>query len=287
MTVADCVRQACLWEATARKLGNVHPGAAFVGLTYADFVTSANVASESFRKTGLSVGEVIMASAVATRAAVGTNTNLGILLLLAPLGLAEANPSLRNGIRRLLEATTVADAANVFAAIRVAQPGGLGDVADQDVKADPSVTLLEAMCLAADRDLIAGQYANGFSDVFDFGVPEFLAGVEKFGRLEPAIIECHLKWMAEFPDSLIARKNGPAVAEDVQRRAKHVLSLGGLETAEGRSEGVALDLHLRCDGNRLNPGTSADLVAASLFVALRQGRISSKAPFQWDVEDWL
>src|SRR5205823_5657393 len=83
--------------------------------------------------------------------------------------------------------------------------------------------------------------------------------------VEPAVIECHFTWLAEFPDSLIARKNGPAVAEDARQRVRHVLSLGGLDTAEGRAAGVELDRYLRSDGNKLNPGTSADLVAACLF----------------------
>jgi triphosphoribosyl-dephospho-CoA synthase len=143
------------------------------------------------------------------------------------------------------------------------------------------------MKLAADRDLIARQYANNYSDVIDFGVPAFLAAYAKFGRVEPAVVECHLRWMAEFPDSLIARKNGLDAAVEVQRRVKHVFSRGGLDTPEGRAAGVELDAYLRSDGNKLNPGTSADLVAACLFVALREGKIHPSAPFPWDTEDWL
>src|SRR5438874_795656 len=162
------------------------------------------------------------------------------------------------------------DAEMVYRAIRLANPAGLGHAPGQDDRSDPTVTLLEAMTLAADRDLIARQYATGFADVFDVGVPAFLDAFAKFGRVEPAVIECHFTWLAEFPDSLIARKNGPAVAEDVRQRVRHVLSLGGLDTAEGRAAGVELDRYLRSDGNKLNPGTSADLVAACLFVALRE-----------------
>ncbi len=93
--------------------------------------------------------------------------------------------------------------------------------------------------------------------------------------------------MAEFPDSLIARKNGLAVAEDVRQRVKRVFELDGLDTSVGRAAGVELDKYLRSDGNKLNPGTSADLVAACLFVALREGKITPNAPFKWEVEDWL
>jgi triphosphoribosyl-dephospho-CoA synthase len=93
--------------------------------------------------------------------------------------------------------------------------------------------------------------------------------------------------MAAFPDSLIARKLGLPVAEDVQNRVKHVLSLGGLDTTDGRRAGVELDAHLRSNGNKLNPGTTADLVAACLFVALRENKVKPSAPFRWNVPDWL
>jgi triphosphoribosyl-dephospho-CoA synthase len=141
--------------------------------------------------------------------------------------------------------------------------------------------------MAADRDQIARQYANGYADVFDLGVPMFLAAFEKFGRVEPAVIECQLKWLAEYPDSLIARKNGPDVAEDIRRRVRDVLARGGLDTPEGRRAGVELDRHLRSDGNKLNPGTTADLVTACLFVALRENKVKPSDPFRWDVLDWL
>jgi triphosphoribosyl-dephospho-CoA synthase len=237
----------------------------------------------------------IKSAIAATYHTINTNANLGIVLALAPLAAiffdcAQINPDAprpREDIRTVLAGLTVRDAEYVYEAIRLANPGGLGEAPEQDVRNEPTVTLLEAMKLAADRDLIARQYANNYSDVFDFGVPAFLHAFEKFGRVEPAIIECHLKWLAEFPDSLIARKNGLPVAEDVQRRVKHVLSLGGLDTKGGRAAGVELDRYLRSDGNKLNPGTTADLVAACLFVALRENKITPSAPFRWDVEDWL
>jgi triphosphoribosyl-dephospho-CoA synthase len=300
-TSPTAVHVACVWEVTARKVGNVHPRADIPGLSYVQLVLSAGAIWDQIGSTFLTRMKVrrsrdpvfglrVLNAVRMTRAIAGTNSNLGIALILAPLAAiffdsSEGDP--RVDLENVLGGLTVRDAEYVFEAIRLAEPGGLGDVPEQDVKDEPTVTLLEAMKLAADRDLIARQYANGYADVFDFGVPAFLGAYAKFGRVEPAIIECHLKWMAEFPDSLIARKNGRTVAEDVQRRVKHVFSLGGLDTAAGRAAGVELDAHLRSDGNKLNPGTSADLVAACLFVALREGKITPKAPFRWDVEDWL
>jgi triphosphoribosyl-dephospho-CoA synthase len=291
---------ACIWEVTARKLGNVHRYADFPGLTYLDFVVAAGelrVALDWAHRCWLgsrdiSLGNSIAAAIQANQRTVGTNTHLGIILLLMPLAavFVEPHPVLgppRNCIDHVLALLTVADARKVYEAIRLLQPGGVGKVEQQDLSSEPTVTLLEAMKLAADRDMVARQYANGFADVFDFGVPAFLAGFERFGCVEAAIIDSQLRWLAEYPDSLIARKNGPVAAEDVRKRAAEVLKLGGLVTPEGRRAGVALDRHLRSDGNKLNPGTAADLITACLFVALRENKVQPSAPFRWDVPDWL
>lgn len=289
----------CIWEATARKVGNVHRFADFLDTSYLDFVLSGcAIQSTIDRHSTLPVGSAVRSAVNHSRKLVKSNTNLGILLLLVPLAKATrfdffeqsldvGSFDCRANMRSVLDALSVADAASVYEAIRIANPGGLGDAPEQDVRAEPTVTLLEAMKLAADRDMVARQYANGFADVFDFGVPAFVDALAKFGCVEAAIVDSQLRWLAQYPDSLIARKNGPAVAEDVRRRASEVLALGGISTAEGRAAGVALDKHLRSDGNKLNPGTTADLITACLFVALRENKVTPNAPFRWPVADWL
>jgi triphosphoribosyl-dephospho-CoA synthase len=281
------VQTACIWEATARKPGNVHPGADFADTGYVDFLVSAAAIAQPFSVDLPSVGWRIYRAVDLTRRYVRKNTNLGIVLLLAPLAVPRGTGRLRDWVQQALDGLTVDDAGLAFEAIRLAAPGGLGDAPEQDVRAEPTVTLLEAMRLAADRDRIARQYATGFADVFDLGVPAFLDGVRRFGCVEAAVVHCQFAWLAEFPDSLIARKCGPQVAADVQHRAAAVVAAGGLETPGGRAAGVALDRLLRSDGNRLNPGTTADLVTACLFVALREGTVPADAPFRWDVPDWL
>jgi triphosphoribosyl-dephospho-CoA synthase len=206
---------------------------------------------------------------------------------LAPEWGQDREAEFRPALAQVLHELDKLDAQFAFEAIRLANPGGLGDAQEQDVRSEPTVTLLEAMKLAADRDMVARQYANGFADVFDFGVPAFLTGFERFGCVEAAVIDSQLRWLAEYPDSLIARKNGPAVAADVQQRAAGVLALGGIATPEGRRAGVSLDRHLRSDGNKLNPGTTADLITACLFVALRENKVQPSAPFRWQTDEWL
>lgn len=281
------VQAACIWEVTARKPGNVYPGAEFTNTTYLDFVFSAAAIGHATHfAPAQAIGETVLKAVRATASVCGANTNLGMVLLLTPLASARSE-SIRSGLSSELTELSVPDARYVYEAIRIAKPGGLGDAPEQDVRAEPTVTLLEAMKLAADRDMVARQYANGFADVFDFGVPAFLDSLAWFGCVEAAIIDSQLRWLATYPDSLIARKNGTAIAEDVQRRAAEVLRLGGITTTEGRAAGVALDKHLRSDGNRLNPGTTADLITACLFVALRENKVTPSAPFRWDVPDWL
>jgi triphosphoribosyl-dephospho-CoA synthase len=280
---------ACIWEVNARKVGNVYPGVGFADISAIDFLLSAAAIRTLLRSPGSSTtGWLVKRAAEETRAVTGSNTNLGIILLLAPLANSDSPPlGLRAAIEQELAALSVDDTRFVYEAIRLANPGGLGDAPEQDVRNEPTVTLLEAMRLAADRDMVARQYANGFADVFDFGVPAFVDAFAKFGCVEAAIIDSQLRWLTEYPDSLIARKNGPAVAEDVRRRAVEVLRHGGIATPEGRAAGVALDRHLRSDGNRLNPGTTADLITACLFVALRENKVTPSAPFRWQVSDWL
>ncbi len=279
---------ACLWEAAARKVGNVHPGASFEGLDFVHFAISGAAAEFVFdHAPGKSVGLIVSHAVEATVSMIGSNTNLGIILLVAPLAVADTPLDFRSHLAGVLRELSIRDTGLVYEAIRVANPGGLGDAPEQDVRDEPTVTLLEAMRLAADRDMVARQYANGFADVFDFGVPAFVNAFTKFGCVEAAIIDSQLRWLATYPDSLIARKNGPAVAEDVKKRAAEVLQLGGIATPEGRAAGVALDQHLRSDGNKLNPGTTADLITACLFVALRENKVTPSAPFRWQVSDWL
>src|SRR5262245_13581537 len=158
---------ACLWEVTARKPGNVHRYRDFDDLTYLDFVASAaEVASvletASYSEDGL--GKLILCAVSVTRLVVSTNANLGIILVLAPLASVPSPTKLREGIAAVLDRLTIEDSRDVYEAIRLAKPGGLGRVEDQDVSIEPTLPLREVMALAADRDLVARQYANGFRE---------------------------------------------------------------------------------------------------------------------------
>jgi triphosphoribosyl-dephospho-CoA synthase len=275
---------ACIWEATARKPGNVHRFCDFSDTHYLDFLMSAAAVAPVLEAAYQQpVGVTVLECVRATRRVVGSNTNLGIVLLLAPLAAVPAGADLRNGLKRVLQLLDVDDSRAVFDAIRLANPGGLGQAPEQDVREEPTLPLREIMCLAAGRDRIALQYVNGFAQVFDEGVPALRRGLELSGTLEGAIVHCHLCLLASHPDSLIARKHGPAEAEAASRRAQQILDAGWPAT-EGQQLCAELDAWLRAEGHARNPGTTADLVTASLFVALREGIMKLPLTYPWSTE---
>jgi triphosphoribosyl-dephospho-CoA synthase len=265
---------ACIWEATARKPGNVHRYRDFEDVGYVDFLQSAAAIGPVMAVADRhSVGQTVYEAVCLTRTVAPNNTNLGMVLLLAPPAAVPADKVVRVGALEVLERLDVDDARLVYEAIRLANPAGLGRVEQQDVSAEPTLPLRQVMALAADRDLVARQYANGFREVFDDGVPALVRGLEQTGCLEGSIIFCHLSLLAKHPDSLIARKRGVAEAEEASRRARLVLR-GDMAVDE-------LDAWLRAEGHSRNPGTTADLVTAVLFVALREGILSLPPAYPW------
>lgn len=286
--VVEHARWAMIWEATARKVGNVHPHARFADVEYLDFLRSALAISWRLPEGNQArLGRIIEQSVQETRAIHSTNTNLGIILILAPLVLLGDRPITQDRIQELLHGTTVEDAQALYRAIQLAQPGGMGEVADQDVSSIPTVSLLEAMQLAEDRDIIARQYAHGYAEVITRGLPWLEQTWRHYRCIEAAIIDCQLRWLAEFPDTLIARKQGSQVAVEVQNRALACLQQGGLDTPRGRFLGRELDTFLRADGHQRNPGTTADLITGCLFLALHHNIITVDEAFTWVGTDWL
>ena len=268
---------ACIWEATAKKPGNVHRFLDRDDLGYLDLLASAAAIGPALEKAWYRpVGEIVLEAIKATRNVVSTNANLGIVLLLTPLAAAIPGRPFRSEVTRILDELTVADAVLVYEAIRLAQPGGLGRVENQDIAETPTVTLKQAMELAADRDRIAWQYAFEFADVFQVGVPALTAALEAGHPLESAIVRVHLAFLAAMDDSLILRKFGPETATEVRRRAHVMVDRDAPFAAESRDPLAEFDAWLRT--NRYNPGTCADLVAASLFAALREGMIKLPSP---------
>jgi triphosphoribosyl-dephospho-CoA synthase len=271
--VAGAAQLACVLEASAEKPGNVTPSHDFDDTSYEDMLRSGIALGPALGRAGeRGVGETVLAAVRATRGVAGANTNLGIALLLAPLARAALNGGpLRERLGDVLRALTIDDARAAYAAIRLAGAGGLDEPVAHDVRDEPRVTLREAMDAAAQRDTIAAEYVTDHALTFELGLPVLADAVGQGLRPRDAVVELALRLLAAVPDTLIARKRGVDAAERVAAGAREVLAAGGVRTALGRTALARFDASLRRDGNALNPGTTADLVTAVLFVALLEG----------------
>jgi triphosphoribosyl-dephospho-CoA synthase len=312
--IADAFIAACRDELEAPKPGNVHVYAAGHGMTAAQFEASAAAAAGPLCAPSARVGARIRGAIEATVAAVGTNTNLGIVLLCAPLAAAAdsvlastAHPlprlrgwdregarphipslppgplpipppqagegedgDLRHPLRSVLDGLDVADAADAFAAIVQASPGGLGRAERHDVFAPPRVTLKQAMAEAADRDRVARQYATGFADVLDVGMPLRAAAAARWSDPKFVTLAVYLGFLSRFPDSHILRKHGEGTAAGICRAAQKFDALLGEAEDPAAIAGELLGWDAELKARGLNPGTTADLTVATLFAARLQ-----------------
>jgi triphosphoribosyl-dephospho-CoA synthase len=268
---------ACTLDVAVRKPGNVSHASPGHGMQAQQFLDSAAAAAGPLFEPGVRVGARIEAAMAATWAAVGCNTNLGILLLCAPMaraietaGSLDGPDALRAAVEAVLADLDIADAAAAYRAIRLANPAGLGHAPAQDVHAAPSLGLRDAMTLAADRDRIAHQYASGYADLFELALPLVRPAFEAGARTDPAppssatarlVQRAFMTLLGAFPDSHIVRKHGEAVAHTVMTTAQ-----GMVGTLARGDESSLADWDDALKAQRVNPGTSADLTVAALLL---------------------
>lgn len=267
----DAFIWACTLDVAVPKPGNVSFASPGHGMTATQFIASAQAAATLLCEPGATVGRRIEGAVRASWAAAGCNTNLGIVLLCAPIAAAReacATPAsataMQDMLHRVTQGLTVDDASKAYRAIAHANPGGLGRAPHQDVAAEPSIDLRAAMALAADRDRIARQYEQGFGELFGLGLPAFLRGLGQ--GLSAAVLGTYLHWLASGPDSHIVRKHGAELAQTVTAQAAVLCVEWLAQGSPARSSALSSwDTQLKTRG--INPGTSADLTVATLFVA--------------------
>jgi triphosphoribosyl-dephospho-CoA synthase len=269
--IAAAFIASCRDEIEAPKPGNVHTFAGGHAMEARHFVESARVAAPAIAASGARVGTRIRNGVEATFEAVGMNTNLGIILLCAPLAYAVESLStdLRTALAGTLERLDAQDAADVYAAIARASPGGLGQATRYDVHAAAPASLIDAMREAAERDMIARQYVMDFADVFETGVSLIEQMRSSKGPL--IALAVYLTFLGQFPDTHIVRKHGASVAEAVMRDAQAFAARVQGESGTKAFIADLLAFDARLKGARINPGTSADLTVASLFAARLAG----------------
>jgi triphosphoribosyl-dephospho-CoA synthase len=271
-TAGQVAALACQLEVAIPKPGNVHRGADFADTTLYDFLVAGQILGRTLdAHANATIGRTVLEAVRATRDVTGNNPNLGIVLLLVPLAKrAESGQAISvEGMRDLLDRMSMDDARDVYRAIRLARPGGLGQVGEADVAAEPTYGLVEAMRLASQRDAVAAEYAQAFAATIERHAPQLATLNEQHGRLDRAVIEL----LARQGDSLILRKCGQEVSDAARARASRCLDARSGGWAAFEAAAGELDFWLRADGNRRNPGTTADLIAAALFVGLWRGEL--------------
>ncbi|MGB9134578.1 MAG: triphosphoribosyl-dephospho-CoA synthase [Candidatus Bathyarchaeia archaeon] len=304
--VAGCLQLAILLEVSAHKPGNVNRAANFQNTRYEHFLASAVAVEPPFAKAAcqgvkchygkiapsqVNVGEIIKDAVIGiNRWQHGGNTLLGTIILLSPIavaaGMAFAEKrelslsDLRGNVKLVVESTTPADAVAVYDAINLANPNGLVDKAptldvnDPDSKRrimEEGITLHDVFKISAAYDSISKEIVENYPLTFDTGYPYFTEQLEETGNVNTAVIHAFLKILSANPDTLITRKVGPEKAREVSEKAKEVLNLGGLATNLGSAALDALDVKLRTQANWLNPGTTADIIAAVLAISILSG----------------
>lgn len=267
----DAYLWACELELRAYKPGNVSLHSEGHDMTVEDFRRSARASAPYLTDPVASLGQKIFRAVEATRDAVGCNTNLGIVLLAAPLIQAFMTPdprnSLRDAVKTILLNTTLDDAEWVYRAIRLAQPGGLGEAPEQDVSDAPEVTLLETMQLAASRDSIARQYANYFADVFHMAVPLYHAQLSRWEDEEWAAVAVFVGIISRYTDSHIERKFGAECSRQISNRMTEVGRVLFASPLPRINLDVLKEVDLDFKSRGINPGTTADLTVATLLAA--------------------
>jgi triphosphoribosyl-dephospho-CoA synthase len=276
--LAELYRQACEIELQAFKPGNVSVYADGHDMTVNDFRVSAEASAKPLCNPAYTLGEKVFYAVKATKEAVGCNTNLGIILLCGPLiqavDLITTGVTLKQAVNQVLAATTITDADWVFKAIMLASPGGLGESPEQDVRHPPTVTLTEVMRIAADKDRIAAQYANGYKDIFDYAVLRYNSRLSQWRDLNWAAVFVYAELLGQFPDSHIERKHGNKYTEWVAARMRQFLEEFGGATDPKQSMQTLSCLDTEFKSIGVNPGTTADMTVATVLSVLIEEHLS-------------
>jgi len=267
-------KEACICDVQAFKPGNVSVYNEGHDMTVNDFILSAEVSAGEIAKVEYSLGEKIYYAVKATREAVGCNTNLGIILLCAPLCqaayLQKQGQTLRESLAHVLANTTIADADWTFKAITLAAPGGLGESSEQDVAEAAAVSLAKAMEIASEKDRIAKQYGTIYKDIFEFSVLRYNIAYVKFDNREWAASAVFTGFLSKFSDSHIERKYGNKHSEWV---LKQMITVDDalMNTVNPRQLLPMLhDVDRKLKDKGINPGTTADLTVATVLVILME-----------------
>lgn len=268
--IQDCILWACEQEVSSPKPGNVNCLSDGHNMQVDDFINSAHAIAPVMSQPDISVGEMILQAITATRTVVDCNTNLGIVLLFAPLCVAIQHCTkfehLPKALEQVLNDLTIDDAKLCYQAIRLAEAGGMGKLEQHDIQSTPTITLKQAMEIAQKRDSIARQYVNNYDEILNIGLPNLTSSINCGESVEWATTFAYLRLLSSIPDTLIIRKQGLECAHQVTEKAIRLINKvsENIKLSQFNTDIVTWDNELK--HKAINPGTTADMTAATLLV---------------------
>ena len=260
---------ACRKDIELIKPGNVNIKSPHSDTNAEDYLESSLLSSKELFKPDYSLGERILNSIKITRSKVKTNTNLGIILLCAPIIHACIyfnNLTLREGIKKTLSSSTVKDTQDLCMAINISAPGGLGTSEVYDTVSKPTVNIIEIMNHSASYDRISYQYSHDYSDIFDFIIPRLVFLNKKHNSLDISLSLMFMEILAKIPDSHISRKFDDKIAKKTSNNASDLLKILDREYSPDYLADRLNNLDYEYKKKGINPGTTADLLVASLMI---------------------
>ena len=274
------IKFVCDTEMKSLKPGNVHQFSKSKDMSVNDFLKSSLLISKTLTKDNRSLGKKILSSVNKIKINIKSNTNLGIILMLAPIVVIVLNEGIINKkillkkIKNLIKTLSVKNSIPIFKAISLISPGGLGTSKKYDVNELPKIKLYKAMKFARKKDLIARQYCNGFKEVNDVGIPAYKKFYKKWGRVNWALTGVYLTFLKKYNDSHVTRKYGRDIAENLRKEAKkyYLLIKSKENLSKIKEKLLVFDKKLKTKG--INPGTTADLTVATLFLEIVTNHIN-------------
>lgn len=263
------------------KPGNVHRTRDYSDMVFEDFIISGIVIGDTIREACTDVdvenpklGKYILQAVAETDRWIKNNTNLGIVMMITPIAVAAAISDsfddIRENVKVLMGNTSVDDACDLYDAINIADAGGMGDQDEYDVASDSakqelrenSQTMYDVLKISAPWDMLAREMTSDMPAVFEIGYPTYHELIQEKSKNEACVLT-FLTILSQVPDTLISRKYGSDEALKVSMMVRDLLNL--------RDEPDFAEKLKEFDDflfkNKLNPGTTADLTAASIFVS--------------------
>ena len=251
------------------KPGNVNLLSSHKDTKAQDYLDSAILSSKELFNQNYSLGKRILESVNVTRSQVNVNTNLGIILLCAPVIQSYIdfnNLDLRDGIKKTLSTTSIKDTHDLCAAINISSPGGLGDSDMYDTASYPNASIKQIMDYSQEYDRISYQYSHNFSDIFDFIIPKLEFLNQRYESLDISLSLLFIEILAKIPDSHISRKFGDKIAKKTSNNAHDLLKILDREHDPDYLAKALNNLDYEYKKKGINPGTTADLLVASLMI---------------------